>query len=160
MNDLLAYLKRHPTSQSTKLITNEGVRSSMTCPLFVNNTPFGFLFFSSDEVDTYTDFHVSVLKEISNQLALLLMTSRVVHPVEKAQTVASKEPTSHTSTKLAELIPGMVVGAPVLIGDGRLLIAAGVALTQQSISRLATLESQGFFSIGSVSVRTPMLEVS
>lgn len=52
----------------------------------------------------------------------------------------------------------MIVGLPVVLGNGRLLVAADVELTRLSISRLATLESQGLFAIGSVSVHAPILE--
>lgn len=157
MNDLLAYLKRHPHSKSTELITSEGVRSSMTCPLFLGDKPFGFLFFSSELVDTYNEFHVKILLAISNQLALLLMTSRVEPapepPVVKAPPVIEDRPKRSVRVPLAELQPGMIVDLPVTLDNGRLFIAAGVKLTGQVIARLNTLESQGYFAIGNVFVR-------
>lgn len=72
LNDLSAYLAEHPRSESTALLVAEGIRSSLTCPLLVNGAPTGFLFFSSDEPDTYRDAHVSLFKLVANQLAVVV----------------------------------------------------------------------------------------
>jgi GAF domain len=160
LNDLLAYAERHPESKSTELIVREGVRSSMTCPLFLDGKPFGFLFFSSEEADTYDDLHVKLLQQIGSQLAMLLMTSRVVHPEQPAPTVAANAPTvaanapnQPTDVELSALTPDMVLDRPVVLGNGRILIASGVKLTQQSIARLNALRSEGFVSIDRIMVR-------
>lgn len=153
LNDLRTYLQRHPTSRSTELITSEGVRSSMTCPLFIRSKPYAFLFFSSDVVNAYTDVHVKVLKEISNQLALLLMTSMVVH-LDGAEPTALRDAATHqASVPLSSLVSGMVVDSPIVLGNGRVFVAAGVELTQQSIARLNLLRTQGFISVDTISVR-------
>lgn len=153
MNDLRAYLKLHPSSRSTQLITSEGVQSSMTCPLFIGEEPLGFLFFSSEDVDTYNDFHVKVLLEISNQLALLLLTSRVEASAAAAMPVVHEPLTSQSAVPLSALVPGMVVERAIVLDNGRVFIASGVELTGQAIARLNTLESQGFLTIGSVDIR-------
>lgn len=153
MNDLLEYLAHHPSSRSTELITREGVRSSMTCPLFLNDEPYGFLFFSSEDTDTYNELHVKILKEISNQLALLLMASRVEAPDTAQQTVAHAPQERESNVALSALVPWMVVDRDVVLDNGRTFIPAGVELTGQSIARLNALETQGFLTIGNVGVR-------
>jgi len=81
LNDLEAYLKEHPNSKSTKDILEEGMRSSLTCPLIVSKKPIGFLFFSSMEPFKYQDAHVGLFQEITGQLASTLEKSRLYEQV-------------------------------------------------------------------------------
>jgi hypothetical protein len=77
LNDLAAYLREHPESQSTRLIVAEGIRSSLTCPLVAMGRPLGFMFFSSTRPGAYTGEHVSLIQEIAGQLALTIEKSRL-----------------------------------------------------------------------------------
>lgn len=70
LNDLEAYLVQHPGSHSTRLIVREGMRSSLTCPLFARGKLFGFMFFSSMRPEAYKDAHVELFMRIAAQLAL------------------------------------------------------------------------------------------
>ena len=69
INNLPEYYKNRPTSKSTRLAVEDGVKSSMTCPLYLNDTPVGFLFFNSLNFDTYTEKHSEFLQSMSNILA-------------------------------------------------------------------------------------------
>ena len=71
INDLQKYLAQHPTSQATKDIIAEGMRSSLTCPLVAKGNPIGFMFFSSMEPDTYRYLHVDIFLSIAAQLSII-----------------------------------------------------------------------------------------
>lgn len=154
LNNLPEYLAHRPQSRSTSLIVREGIKSSVTCPLFVNDEPTGFLFFSSCECDTYEDSHVKVLKEIAMHLALLLMASQ--HSCESPEpTDVSKVESNPESVELvlSQLKAGMQLSAPLFAGTGKLLLATGTQLSQQSIDRLIVLHQRGFLDVETVSVR-------
>ncbi len=58
INNLREYLKTHPASDTTKLLVQEGINSSITAPLSVENRPVGLLFISSREQNIYDESHI------------------------------------------------------------------------------------------------------
>lgn len=90
LNDLEAYLKEHPRSDSTRRIVEEGMRSSLTCPLIASGKPVGFLFFSSMKAHEYQDVHVGLFQEIAGQLALMLEKSRLYEQVVQFNDLKNK----------------------------------------------------------------------
>jgi len=77
LNDLRAYLGEHPKSVSTKLIVEEGMQSSLTCPLIAMGKPIGFMFFSSSAPETYRNAHVATFTQIAGQLAVIVEKSKL-----------------------------------------------------------------------------------
>ena len=77
INDLVEYLEDHPNSSSSRLMIEEGIRSSLTCPLVALGKPIGFMFFSSRHENTYHDAHVGVFLEIAGQLSTIVEKSRL-----------------------------------------------------------------------------------
>jgi diguanylate cyclase (GGDEF)-like protein len=77
INDLVDYLERRPQSDATRAVVEEGMRSSMTVPLKAMGHEVGFLFFSSQTPDIYTDKHARLLARISGQLSLAIEKSRL-----------------------------------------------------------------------------------
>jgi serine phosphatase RsbU (regulator of sigma subunit) len=69
INDLEGYLLGKPQSDSTRLIVQEGMRSSLTCPLTVQGRPVGFMFFSSAGKGTYSNVHVRFFQQVAGLLS-------------------------------------------------------------------------------------------
>ncbi len=83
INNLLEYLDNKPQSESTRLITDEGMRSSLTCPLLAQGKPLGFLFFSSLSTNSYKNVHAEIYQEIAGQLAIAIEKGKLYqHLVE------------------------------------------------------------------------------
>ncbi|NOY55306.1 MAG: GAF domain-containing sensor histidine kinase [Actinobacteria bacterium] len=72
INDLGAYFRFKPDSESTGLILEEGIRSSLTCPLTNNGSAVGFMFFSSVARNAYTPDHVATFLRIASQLSTIV----------------------------------------------------------------------------------------
>jgi adenylate cyclase len=81
LNDLVAHLRDHPDSKSTRRIVDEGMRSSLTCPLVAMGKEVGFMFFSSMEPHTYENVHVEIFQQIAGQMAAILEKSNLYEQV-------------------------------------------------------------------------------
>mgnify|MGYP006277403311 CR=1 FL=1 len=77
LNDLEQYLREHPDSESTELVVEEGMNSSLTCPLIAMGKPIGFMFFSSFEKDEYKDVHVEIFQQIAGELSVIVEKGRM-----------------------------------------------------------------------------------
>ncbi len=63
------YYSRHPESESTRLLMEEKILSSMTCPLKVEQRAVGLLFFSSKEKNAYTEHGIRLHLAVSERLS-------------------------------------------------------------------------------------------
>lgn len=77
INDLQEHLLHNPRSKSTRKILQDGVRSSLTCPLVAMGRPVGFIFFSSNTANAYRNAHIATFQQIAGQLATILEKSRL-----------------------------------------------------------------------------------
>ena len=91
INDLEAYYKAHPQSRSTPLLLEEGVWSSMTCPLSVDGRPVGVLFRSARKPNAYNEHTARVH---------LAMAERLSQTIEKAYRI---DQLARTSAAYAEM---------------------------------------------------------
>lgn len=85
INDLEEYLEKKPTSDSTRLIVKEGMKSSLTLPLLTQDKPIGVMFFSSRERDAYNKGHEDFLKLVAGHIAIILERSRLTDEIRLKQ---------------------------------------------------------------------------
>ena len=85
IDDLADYLAAHPDSQTTRRLMDEGIKSSMICPLRVGDQAEGFLLLASAEAGAYRAAHVSFLKQLGGQLALAVSKSRLYDELLEAK---------------------------------------------------------------------------
>jgi len=90
LNDLEQYLRDHPDSDSTHRIVEEGMLSSLTCPLIALGKPIGFMFFSSMEKETYKDVHADLFLQIAGQLSVIAEKSRLYQRVLELNDLKNK----------------------------------------------------------------------
>jgi diguanylate cyclase (GGDEF)-like protein len=77
ISDLERYLEKHPSSDATRAVVEEGMRASLTMPLEAMGREVGFLFFSSQTPRVYTEDHARLLERISGQVSLAIEKSRL-----------------------------------------------------------------------------------
>ncbi len=118
INDLPAYLAARPRSRSTKLLVREGVRSSLTCPLRVDDRNVALLFRSARAVGAYDDhqvrLHLAVAERLSQvvgqawRLAQLAEANRAYFEMLGFVTHELKSPVAGMLTEAGLLVDGYV----------------------------------------------------
>lgn len=78
INDLQDYLAKKPTSESTRLIVREGMKSSLTLPLLIGGKPVGVMFFSSRSAGAYRPEHEEFLLNIVGHMSIAVERSRLL----------------------------------------------------------------------------------
>ncbi|HEY9855044.1 MAG TPA: HAMP domain-containing sensor histidine kinase [Stenomitos sp.] len=84
IDDLEAYMVEHPHSTTTPLLIQEGMRSSLTLPLLVEDRPIGVLFFTSTRTYAYHQEHVGFLRGLAGALAVAIERSAMVAELRHA----------------------------------------------------------------------------
>jgi len=116
--DLPRYLEAHPSSQATRLLVQEGVQSSLACPLAVADRRFGVIFLSSREPRAYTPYHVRLWLAIAERLAQAVEKVWRIEQLQSAN-LAYAEVLGFVSHELKNPLASMLTDARVL-ADGYL----------------------------------------
>ena len=90
INNIEEYSIHHPDSQSTKDILDEGVRSSLTCPLILREKNVGFLFFSSFKINTYKNEHAELYEQIAGLIAIVIEKARLYQELIELNNLKNK----------------------------------------------------------------------
>lgn len=109
ISDLEAYLAHKPESESTRLIVEEGIRSSLTCPLVADGRPVGFLYFSSRQAGAYDDEHIELFQQIARPVSVLVEKARLVSNLaDQRQQLATQNAELNELNTLKSQFVGMV----------------------------------------------------
>lgn len=114
--DLAAYARARPQSRSTRLLLEEGVRSSLTCPLRVDGRPVGLLFRSSRRTEAYTPRHVLLHQALAERIAQAVEKTWRIDRLAEIN-AAYLEMLGFASHDLRSPLAGIVMAAEVLLGN-------------------------------------------
>lgn len=88
INDLLQYGLEKPESEPTKLALKDGIRSSLTCPVYLEGAPLGIVFFSSGMTNTYKSEHIEIYLEIAEELSFVIGQDRLRHEAKHVRSTS------------------------------------------------------------------------
>jgi len=111
--DLEEYLQEHPRSFSSSILVKEGVRSSMTCVLAVEERPVGLIFLSSRVPHSYTPYHVRLWQAIAERLSQAVEKAWSIEQLTAAYQ-AYTEMLGFVSHELKNPVASMITDARVL----------------------------------------------
>jgi len=111
--DLEEYFREHPRSFSSSLLVKEGVRSSMTCVLAVEDRPVGLIFLSSRSPHSYTPYHVRLWQAIAERLSQAVEKTWRIEQLTAANQ-AYTEMLGFVSHELKNPVASMITDARVL----------------------------------------------
>lgn len=90
INDLRAYLREHPESDSTRRIVAEGIRSNLTFPLCAQGKRVGFIFFSSRRAGAYTRAHIDSFRRLAVMLSIAVEKGRLYREATQADEMKNR----------------------------------------------------------------------
>jgi signal transduction histidine kinase len=118
INDLAAYLRERPASRSTLLLLKEGVRASLTAPLWVDGRTVGLFFRSSRRPHAYAEHEVRLHLAMAERLAQAVEKAWRIEQLEHAN-LAYTEMLGFVAHELKSPVASLVMDARVL-ADGYL----------------------------------------
>lgn len=143
IDDLAAYLADHPDSRSSRVLVQEGVRSSMTCPLVVEGRTVGLLFRSSRQVSAYDDQQVQMHLAVAERLAQAVEKAVRIEQLAAAN-AAYTEMLGFVAHELKSPVASMVL-------DGTMMLEGYVGdLTVEQRHKVQRIIAKGEFLLGLV----------
>ncbi len=116
IDDLEVYLAQHPSSQSTRMLVKEGVRSSMACALRVEDRSVGVLFRSARMVGAYRSSHVRFQQAVAERLSQAVEKSYRIEQLTEANR-AYMEMLAFVSHELKNPLASIIMSGEVLAGS-------------------------------------------
>jgi hypothetical protein len=113
IHDLEAYLQLHPGSRATRLLVDEGVRSSMTCPLAVEGRRVGVLFRSARQTRAYSRYHARLHMTVAERLAQAVEKARRIEQLEEARRIYA-EMLGFVSHELKSPLSAIIISGELL----------------------------------------------
>ncbi|MEK7234044.1 MAG: GAF domain-containing sensor histidine kinase [Elusimicrobiota bacterium] len=90
INDLKAYLRAHPQSDSTRRIVAEGMRSNLTYPLIVQGRAVGFVFFASKRRAIYREDHIASFRWVASLLSRAVERARLYSDLKESDEMKNR----------------------------------------------------------------------
>ncbi len=115
IDDLKEYLKFKPDSASTRLIVQESLRSSMTCPLSVDGKHVGLLFRSSTKPYAYDNTQVLMWQAVAERISQAVAKAYRIEQLTEANRVYT-EMLGFVSHELKSPISSLVMDANLMLG--------------------------------------------
>jgi signal transduction histidine kinase/CRP-like cAMP-binding protein len=115
IGDLSQYATDRQESATTALILQEGIRSSMTCPLVTEGRPIGFLFRSSRTPNAYDEHQVQLHMAIADRLSQAVEKAYRIEQLTAAN-AAYFEMLGFVSHELKSPLGSIVMTIDVLLG--------------------------------------------
>lgn len=118
--DLKRYEDEHPKSASTRILVREGVRSSMSCPLLIEEyeRPIGVLFLSACQAKAFTPYHALIWRAVATRISQAVEKVWRIEELTRANQ-AYGEILAFVSHELKNPVASMITDARVL-ADGYL----------------------------------------
>ncbi len=101
IHDLEEHLRQRPGSPFTRLLVEEGLRSSLSVPLRAFGKAVGFLFFDSRQPHAYGNEHARLLKSIAAHLSLIIEKTRLLDELGAANATLAAQAVTDPLTGLA-----------------------------------------------------------
>lgn len=88
INDIKKYFEGKTVSRYNKVVIEEGIRASITLPLYINGNVFGLIFFSSTKENVYRSIHINMLNILANTIAASFNKNIMINDILLSSTIA------------------------------------------------------------------------
>lgn len=123
INDLEGYLEGRQMRTHSRILLENGIRSSITLSLETNGKRLGFIFFSSNKKNVYKDRHIEYLRLISNSIAISFQKNIFIDDLLYSSVMAlvklSEARDEDTADHLVRMKRYCTLLARIMMGDPR-----------------------------------------